>query len=154
MAALEPEAATFLPDTNLYVAAIRGGARKTDTLRLLLLLVEGDRFDLVGNRLLIEEYRRYGEAFSTPTAVGLLAGVVRKVRVVEPAERFLRACEPYFSAVHLADVLHAATCLETGAVLISNDRHFDAIARSGLIRRMTLSQAIRSLLQREPARRS
>lgn len=136
-----------MPDTNLFVAAIRGGARQTDSLRLLVLLIEDQRFHLIGNRLLVEEYRRYGLAFPTPTAVGLLAGLLRDMDIVEPDVRFLRACEPHFAASQTADVLHAATCLETGALLISNDHHFDAIVRTGLIRRMTLTEAIRTLLQ-------
>ncbi len=139
-----PRARLFFPDTNLFVAAIRG--RRTDSLRLLLLLVEKEEFDLIGNEILIAECHRYAETFPSAAAVDVLARVVDKIRLVQPADRFQLACEPFFSVGSMADVIHAATCLESGAILISNDHHFDAIASAGLIRVLTLTEAVRRLL--------
>jgi predicted nucleic acid-binding protein len=136
----------FLPDANLFVAAIKGGNRTTDSWRLLTRLAAEERFELVGDSYLLEEFDRYAEVFQSITATGLFQAVLRKMVVVRPQERFTAACLPYMATPDVPDLLHAAACLETGAVLISNDRHFDRIARAGLIRRLTLSEAIRALL--------
>jgi predicted nucleic acid-binding protein len=44
-----------------------------------------------------------------------------------------------------ADVLHAASCLQSKAVLITNDRDFDRIKESGVIEVWNISEAIRKL---------
>jgi len=46
----------------------------------------------------------------------------------------------------LSNVVHAATCLHTAAVLITNDKHFDKIRDAGLIRVWSISEAIKNLL--------
>ncbi|OPY47221.1 MAG: hypothetical protein A4E46_00565 [Methanosaeta sp. PtaU1.Bin016] len=45
-----------------------------------------------------------------------------------------------------ADTVHAATCLHTGAVLISNDAHFDRINDAGIIEVWKISEAIKRIL--------
>jgi predicted nucleic acid-binding protein len=40
---------------------------------------------------------------------------------------------PYFPPKETVDVVLAATCLQEGAVLITNDRHFDRIKKEGII---------------------
>lgn len=136
----------LLPDANLFVAAVRHRGRETDSLRLLARLAEDQRYELIGDRYLVEEYQRYALAFHSLTAAGLLSSVLEKMRVVRPHDRFIAACLPFLPAKELADLIHAAACLETGAALISNDRHFDRIASAGLIHRFTLSEAIEALL--------
>jgi hypothetical protein len=42
--------------------------------------------------------------------------------------------------------LHAATCLQTGAALITNDKHFDRIKKEGVIEVWNASMAIKELL--------
>jgi len=44
-----------------------------------------------------------------------------------------------------ADVLHAATCLQERAVLVTNDRHFDRIREEGIVEVWDIAKAIRSL---------
>jgi predicted nucleic acid-binding protein len=56
------------------------------------------------------------------------------------------SCKPYFPENQYADVVHAATCLETGAVMITNDAHFKRINESGLIEVWNISRAIKELL--------
>ena len=55
------------------------------------------------------------------------------MRVVEAAPRFVKICRPYFPPKETVDVVLAATCLQEGAVLITNDRHFDRIKKEGII---------------------
>jgi len=65
---------------------------------------------------------------------------------VEPDKEHLEAYKPYFPESEKADLYHAATCLKTGAPLISNDRHFDEIGRSKLIRVLKTSEAIKEII--------
>jgi len=44
-----------------------------------------------------------------------------------------------------ADLLHAATCLQERAVLVSNDPHFDRIRDERVIEVWSIAKAIRSL---------
>ena len=125
---------------------MKGPGRQTDSLRLLTRLVEDDHIELIGNAYLVAEIGKYAEVFPSITAAGLLHAVVGKLTLVAPDPRFTAACLPYFAAPDLPDLLHGATCLQTGALLISNDRHFDRIAKAGVIRRMTLTEAVRALL--------
>jgi predicted nucleic acid-binding protein len=136
----------FLPDANLFVAAIRGSGVQTDSARLLLWLIQEDSIGLVGDSLLLEEFVRYGKAFRSPESESLLSALLGKVQWLEPDLSHQLACVEFISTPDPADVAHAAICLKTGAVLISNDHHFDAIAKAGVIRRLTLSQAIKRLL--------
>jgi len=65
---------------------------------------------------------------------------------VEPDREHLEACKPYFPESEKADLYHAATCLKTGAILISNDRHFDEIRRAKIIEVLRTSEAIRRII--------
>ena len=42
----------------------------------------------------------------------------------------------------MIDIYHAATCLQEGAVLITNDRHFDRINDEKIIEVWSISEAI------------
>ncbi len=42
------------------------------------------------------------------------------------------------------DCVHAATCLQLGTTPLSNNQDYDAIERAGILRRMTMSEAIRA----------
>ncbi len=130
-------------DTNVFVSAVKDASRETATMRLLVRLLERRDMRLVGNEFLAREYLRYAEAFPSPTAAALVAAVLGKMEIVNPEDRFIRACAPYFPGNQVADRVHAATSLQTGAVLVSNDRHFRAIHASGLIRVLTTSEAVR-----------
>jgi len=132
-----------LLDANVFVAAIKNPSRETPTYRLLVRLLEREDVRLVGNILLAREYLRYAEAFPSPTAAALAIALVHKMDVVPVEDRFILACSPYFSAGSGTDCVHAATCLQTGAVLVSNDKDFEPIAKAGLVRRWTVTEAIR-----------
>jgi len=130
-------------DTNILISALKGPDRQTGTLRLILRFLEREDIRLVGNTILLEEYARYIEALPAPTAARLAAAILGKMEVIDPEERHVLACKPYFAAGAAADCVHAATCLQTGALLLSNDRHFDAVVRAGLVRFLRTSEAIR-----------
>jgi predicted nucleic acid-binding protein len=57
-----------------------------------------------------------------------------------------RVCRPFFPESEFADIVHAATCLEAEAILISNDAHFNEIKKSALIEVWNISEAIRRIL--------
>jgi predicted nucleic acid-binding protein len=61
----------------------------------------------------------------------------------------VKICRPYFPPKERVDVLLATTCLQEGAVLITNDKHdkhFDRIKREGVIEVWNISDAINRLL--------
>jgi hypothetical protein len=66
--------------------------------------------------------------------------------LVDPSMEALFACRPLFPVNEFADVVHAATCLEAKAVLISNDAHFNEIKESEMIEVWNISEAIRRIL--------
>ena len=132
-----------LLDTNVFVSAIKDPARSTDTFRLLVYFLERAGIRILANEILVREYLRYAEVFPSPTAAALASAVLDRAEIVEVDERFLKACAPYFQGGNIADIVHAATCLQTGALLISNDRHFEAIRKAQLIEALTATEAIR-----------
>jgi len=137
---------TFLLDTNVLVAAIKRPERQTNTLRLLLKIIEDTRVHLVGNVLLAHEMHRYVELFKSRRAAVLFSALLSKMELVKVQERFVKICKGYIRTPNKADILHAATCLQTGATLITNDRHFDRIKKEGIIEVLSVSEAIRKLL--------
>jgi predicted nucleic acid-binding protein len=42
-------------------------------------------------------------------------------------------CRPFFPESQYADIVHAATCLEAGAIIVTNDAYFKKIREAGLI---------------------
>ena len=130
----------FLIDTNLFVAAVKSG--RTKSTELLVMLVEGT-WDLVADDILIAEYERYALEFG---ARGFFDLIRRRVITIEQRDEDILKCKPYFPAGSRADVVHAATCLHTGAILISNDSHFDSIKDSGIIEVWSITDAINELL--------
>jgi len=142
----EDEPRGVLLDANLFVAAIKNPARETDTYRLLVHLLGQEGVPLRANVLLVVEYLRYAQAFPSPTAAALAAALVERMDIVAVEVRFILACRPYFSRDQRADCIHAATCLQTGAILVSNDRDFEPVAKAGLIRRWSVADAIRHWL--------
>lgn len=137
---------TFLVDTNVLVAAIKHPERQTDTLRLLLKIIRDPRIHLVGNVLLAHEMRRYVERFESRKVALLLSALLSEMELVKVQPRFVRACKTHVSTPNKADILHAATCLQTGAVLITNDLHFNRIKKEKIIKVLSISEAIRELL--------
>ena len=140
----------FLLDTNVFIAAFKSGW--TRTTELLLELLTNKEYELVGNSVLLEEYRRWGLKLSLENPalqelVTILYSLLKnKIKIVEPDREHLETCMPYFPESEKADLYHAATCLKAGATLVSNDKHFDEIKWTGLIRVLKTSEAIREIL--------
>ena len=139
---MAPPPEAILLDTNVFVPAIKSLPRMTDSFRLVVRLLDAE-VRLVGNEILAEEYLRYAQLLPSPTAASLAASILGSMEMRHVEDRFLRACAPHFSKRSARDCVHAATCLQLGAILVSNDHDFDSIGRSGVIRRLTVSEAIR-----------
>jgi predicted nucleic acid-binding protein len=132
----------FLLDTNVFISASkRGWTRTTD---LVLRLVDGEE-DLIANEALVGEYRKYAEDLGDYGQL-LLDYILQKVVVLEISENAIARCLPFFPEGQDADILHAATCLSTEGILISNDRHFEKIRQAGTIEVWTISESIVKML--------
>ena len=133
----------FLIDTNVFIAAVKRGW--TDTTELLLHLLSSGKYRLIANDVLLAEYRKYAERLN---AMDFYEFLVRRVEVVNPKPDDVQKVLPYFPKSQAADAVHAATCLITGAVLITNDRHFERISKAGLIEVWSITTAIKRLIRR------
>ena len=142
----EPNTQTFLLDTNVLISAIKEPKRQTDTLKLMIKIISEPRFALVGNDLLAYELLRYAEVLQSETATSVVAALLSKMELIDVSKNYRKICKKYVKTPDKADILHAATCLQTGAVLITNDRHFDKIRDEGIIEVWNVSKAIRQLI--------
>ncbi len=142
----DPSTRNLLLDNNVFISAIKDPTKETATLKLILKLIRDKNIGLVGNEFLVEEMARYAEAFRSETASLLIHALISKMDIVEVQERFTAACRNIMGMEDPADVLHAATCLQTGAILITNDRHFDIIRDEGIIEIWSTAEAIQKLL--------
>ena len=142
----DPAPATFLLDNNVFVSAIIDPAKETATLRLLLEMIRDKEIALVGNEYLAEEMALYAESFRSETAALLLHALLSKMTIIQVQPRFTAATRSIMGTQDPADHIHAATCLQTGATLITNDRHFDAIRDQGIIKVWSTTTAIQNLL--------
>jgi predicted nucleic acid-binding protein len=115
------------------VAAIAHPRRETGTLRLILHLIEDDGVRLVGNIYLAEEMIRYTEVYPSETATLLIEALASKMEFVDIEAKHLKICRGFIGTSDPSDVAHAATCLQTGSTLISDDRHFDKIRDEEII---------------------
>lgn len=136
----------FLLDTNVFIAAIKAPKRETRTLQLILKILENEDVHLVGNEFLAEEYIRYAEEFKSETASAILGALLDKIEFVSVGENFIKICKNYIETPNLADIVHAAACLKSDAVLITNDKHFNRIRDKGIIRVWSVAKAIQELL--------
>src|SRR5206468_7477416 len=143
-----PPTPALLLDTNVFVSAVQSVPRVTDSLRLIVHLLAAD-VRLVGNELLAEEYLLYAQLLPSPTATAVAASILGTLEIIRVEERFVLACTPYFGGRKRKDCVRAATCLQRGATLVSNDHDFDAVDRAGVIRRMTISEAVRHSVPRK-----
>ena len=55
----------FLVDTNLFIAAIKNPKKETNSLRLLLELIDDASITLIGNEFLIMEMEKYAQIFES-----------------------------------------------------------------------------------------
>ena len=132
----------FLLDTNIFISAIKNPRKQTNSIRLVLHIIEEPSISLVGNDLLVEEMVRYAELLRSETAAILLYALIAKMKIVNIQENYLKICKLYIETPNKADILHAATCLQTNAVLISNDHHFDKIRDEKIIKVWSSKEAI------------
>ena len=132
----------FLLDNNVFIAAIKNPHRETGSLKLVLEILKNSRIHLVGNTYLLEEMARYAEVFKSQTAILLLEALVSKTRLIEIEERNIKICKQFIGTADPVDVVNAATCLQTDAVLISNDKHFNRIRDEGIINVWSITTAI------------
>src|SRR3972149_1643599 len=100
--------AVFL-DMNGIVSAFRSPKKSVGTVRLILTLLDRKEVELVGNPILLHEYARHAEELASPTAARLLTAILERIRTVDPDERHVRACAPYYLEGQEADCVHAAT---------------------------------------------
>ncbi len=150
MPASERSTRTFLLDANVFVAAVKHPRRETATLRFLLALLEREGVRLVGNEFWVEEMLRYAEGFRSETAAWLVGALLSRTRVVRVERNFVTVCAKYVTTPDPADVLHAATCLQERATLVSKDRHFDRIRDEGVIKVWSIAKSIQSLQRSHP----
>lgn len=133
-------------DSNVFIAGIKDPRKETETLKLLLRIIEASNIKLVADELLVEEMLRYGELLQSQTATTIVAALIRKTTIVRVLENFRKICKTYIETPDKADILHAATCLQTGATMITNDRHFDRIRKQRIIEVWTITEAIKALV--------
>ena len=136
-----PERCTrFLIDSNLFIAAVKSGWAKSS--ELLSVLLDGS-FELVANKALLAEYEKYAQELEAEYVFVYLKS---RIILTDQSEDEVHRCKLFFPESQASDVVHAATCLHTAAVLITNDKHFDKIRDAGLIRVWSISEAINNLL--------
>ena len=137
-----PITKTFLLDNNVFISAVNDLRKSTETLRLILRLIEDPHVKLVGNDILVEEMLRYMELLKSETATTILAALLNKMEIIVVQEKFRKICKAYVNTPDKADILHAATCLQADAIMIINDHHFDNIRDERIITVWSISEAI------------
>ena len=137
-----PITKTFLLDNNVFISAVKDPKKSTETLRLILRLIEDPQVKLVGSDLLVEEMLRYMELLKSETATTILAALLSKMEIILVQEKYRKICKAYVNTPDKADILHAATCLQADAIMIINDHHFDNIRDERIITVWSISEAI------------
>ena len=142
----------FVVDTNVFVAAVkpfskptRDVRKDTKTLNLLVKLITDERLEIIGNSRLVAEYSRLAEELDSKTSRLILQQLAAKMETIEVSEEASGRCRPYLPKRESADVIHAATCLQAKAILITNDADFDRIKKAGVIEVWSISEAIRRM---------
>jgi len=101
-------------------------------------------WELVADDILVSEYEKYAKKFEADAFLAILLG---KLVIIEQSEEDILSCKPLFPSRESADIVHAATCLHTGAILITNDAHFRRISEEGLVEVWSISEAIERVLE-------
>ena len=143
---LKSDTQVFLLDTNVFIAAIKDPIKETKTLQLILTIIESEDIHLVGDEFLVEEMIRYAEEFKSETASWILSALLNKMKLVDIGKNLIKICKNYIKTPNLADILHAAVCLKSDAILITNDTHFNKIRDEGIIKVWSISKVIKELL--------
>ena len=85
----------FLLILAFFIAAVKRGWTKTTDLILYLLTSD---YELVGNDVLLAEYRKYAEAFN---AMGLFKFLIKRVKIVNPLKEDVLKCLKCFPQTKL-----------------------------------------------------
>ena len=131
----------FVLDNNLIISAIKSGWKRSTDLLFSLLLSDATIFV---NKELLFEYEKYINRILGLPHLFLL--IQKRSVLIDPSTDALCVCRPFFPVSEFADIVHAATCLEAEAVLISNDAHFNEVKESALVEVWNISEAIRRIL--------
>lgn len=131
----------FVLDNNLIISAIKSGWKRSTDLLFTLLLSDATIF--VDKELLFEYEKYINRILGLPH---LFLLIQKRSVLIDPSADALSVCRPFFPESEFADTVHAATCLEAEAVLISNDAHFNEIKKSSLVEVWNISEAIRRIL--------
>jgi predicted nucleic acid-binding protein len=97
------------------------------------------------NPILVEEYLRHAARWRLPHHASLAEPLLSRVVLHVPSVATLTWLAQRFPELMPADLAHAATCVETGATLVTNDRDFDAVGDSGIIPVWSITEALRHL---------
>lgn len=135
----------ILLDNNIYVAAIHDPVRETASLGLIIKIIQSKDIKLIGNKYLLEEMSRYSEAFPSPTALMLLRALIAKIIVVDVEPRYVKLCMNYMDSSSPVDIIHAAPCLQTDSILVTNDKHFDRIKQEKIITVWNIKEALENI---------
>jgi len=99
--------------------------------------------ELFANELLIFEYEKYAKTLGT---YELLDYLKKSIIQVNPSQVEIDICAAFFPESELSDIVHAATCLYSDAILITNDNHFNKIKKAKIIEVWSNTKAIKRLL--------
>jgi predicted nucleic acid-binding protein len=136
---------SLLLDNNVFVAAVKNPDKTSKSLQLILQIIKDSDIQLVGNMFLLEEMAKYAEVFKSPTAALILEAMVSKMDVNEVKESYIKLVKGYFTAKELVDAVHAATCLQADAILVTNDKHFNKMKEAEVITIWSISEALKKL---------
>lgn len=117
----------FLLDNNVFIAAIKNPVKMSSSLELIIECIKNDEIELIGNEYSVGEMQKYQELFESPSASILLSLLILKTRIVDVSDTNILKCKPYFPAAEIMNIIHAATVLQEGGIIITNDKHFDRI---------------------------
>jgi predicted nucleic acid-binding protein len=99
----------------------------------------------VADELLLDEMLRYAELLKSQTAANIVEALLSKTSIVRVPRNYRNICKTYIQTPDRADILHAGICLQTGAILITNDHHFDRIRKEGIIKVWSMTEAYRKV---------
>ena len=139
-------------DANVFVAAVKPFTKRQQprkvpgSLFLLLRLITNEELELYASRALLDEYRQLARELKSDTTTLILGQLSAKAHEVADVKAEIETCRPYIPEKEAADILHAAAALQSAAVLISNDRHFDRIRDAGVIEVWSISEAMRRII--------
>jgi predicted nucleic acid-binding protein len=138
----------LLLDNSIYVAAIHNPERETKSLQLVLEIIQNKQITIIGNKYLLEEMDKYSRVFSSPTALMLLRALLSKISVIPVEKRYIKLCMNYMNKASALDIIHAATCLQTDSILITNDKHFDKLKQEKIITIWNTREALTNILSK------